>query len=148
MRRFGGLAAALAALASLLVGLAVLAAPTPAPQESHQPADSLVVSLRVIGPDGAPLWPEASHVLEAGNATALEPLLAGAADAGMVVETESYPGMGTYVRAIGEHRARGASGWLYEVERDGQVLRGDRAADAFGLAAGDTLVWRWSADGA
>lgn len=99
----------------------------------------------VVGPGGAVVLSAQPRVE---NATALSVLLAACEDAGIAVRTDRYPGMGTYVRAIAGHEARGASGWIYEVERGGATISGDRSADRFPLAPGDRLRWSWtSGDG-
>lgn len=97
----------------------------------------------IQGPEG-PLYAGTVQV-EAADATALGALQAAARAAGLAVETEEYPGMGTYVRSVGGHRAAGASGWLYEVRHDGRWSHGDRSAAHFPLAPGDAVRWTWTA---
>lgn len=62
---------------------------------------------------------------------------------GLAIETAEYP-MGTYVVAIGGHRASGPAGWVYEVLRDGAWLAGDRSAADFAVHPGETVRWRWT----
>ena len=95
----------------------------------------------VLGPDG-PLYHGHATVEDA---TALGALRAAAREAGLDVETEEYPGMGTYVRAVGPHRADGPSGWVYEVRHDGVWTYGDRSAAYAPLQPGDAVRWRWKA---
>lgn len=97
--------------------------------------------VEALGPDGR-LFLE-TVALE--DATALSALQAAAAAQGIALALEEYPGMGTYVRGIGGHRAEGASGWIYEVQRDGSWIGGDRSAAFFGLQKGDALRWSWTA---
>lgn len=98
--------------------------------------------VQVVGPEGALF--EGTVQVDARNATALGVLLAAAREAGLAVETEEYPGMGTYVRAVGGHRAAGASGWLYEVRQEGAWVHGDRSAAYAALAPGDAVRWTWT----
>lgn len=78
------------------------------------------------------------------EATALSALIAAADENELPLSVEEYPGMGTYVRAIGPYRAEGAMGWIYEVRRDGEWVSGDRSAAYFGLQKGDALRWTWT----
>lgn len=96
--------------------------------------------VRVVGPGGAALLERRVHV-EA--ATALSVLQEAARASDVAVETLEYPGMGTYVQAIGGHAATGASGWIYEIVRGGETIPGDRSAALRPLEAGDAVVWRW-----
>lgn len=97
-------------------------------------------AVEVVGPEGDLL----SARVRVENATALLALQAAAREAGVAVETQEYPGMGTYVVAIGGHRAEGGAGWVYEVRRDGEWRFGDRSAARFPLEPGDQVRWRWS----
>lgn len=94
----------------------------------------------VEGPEGI-LFHERVHVPAA---TALTALQAAASAQGFTLTLEEYPGMGTYVRAIGEHHATGATGWIYEVLRDGGWTSGDRSAERFALEKDDALRWSWT----
>lgn len=94
----------------------------------------------IVGPHGSLF----SGELQVENATALSVLLAAAERGGFEVELEEFPGMGAYVRAIGGHRAEGASGWVYEVWRDGAWASGDRSAAWHPLREGDALRWKWT----
>lgn len=97
-------------------------------------------AITAIGPDGA-LFDTRARVA---NATALAALRVAAEDAGHALTLEEYPGMGTYVRAIGEHVADGPYGWIYEVHRDGAWISGDRSAAHYPLQKGDALRWTWT----
>lgn len=119
-------------LALFLVGAAALGAWKT--QESLGDAGAFAVL--VVGPDGALF----DGRVEAANATALSLLLA----TGLDVERDDYPGMGTYVRSVGGFAASGASGWVYEVERDGAWLSGDRSAARFAVREGEALRWSWT----
>jgi len=93
-----------------------------------------------LGPEG-PLLDEA---VEVEDATVLRALEAAAARAGLALRLEEYPGMGTYVRSIGQWTAQGATGWVYEVERDGAWRSGDRSAEFYALEKGDAMRWTWT----
>lgn len=93
------------------------------------------------GPGNATLW---SGRVEIANATGLAVLQAAAKQAGLDVKTREYPGMGTYVYAVGAYEARGASGWIFEVDRGHGWEAGDRAADRVALHPGDAVRWRWT----
>lgn len=93
-----------------------------------------------VGPEGI-LFEERVHAPEA---TALSALQVAATAQGLALTLEEYPGMGTYVRAIGEHRATGANGWIYEVLREGEWTSGDRSAERFALEKDDALRWSWT----
>lgn len=97
----------------------------------------------IEGPDGILF----AGTVAVDEATALSVLEAAAGEAGLALETETYPGMGTYVRAVGEHRAHGPDGWVYEVRRDGAWTLGDRSAARYALEEGDAVRWRWTSDG-
>lgn len=94
----------------------------------------------IEGPDG-PLYAGTVHVADP---TALGALLAAAAEAGLEVERDDYGGMGTYIRSVGGHRAHGATGWVYEIRRDGEWIHGDRSAEYYALHEGDAVRWRWT----
>lgn len=94
----------------------------------------------VLGPQG-PLLDGTPSVPDA---TALAALLAAAAAEGIAVDLVEYPGMGTYVRAIAGIEARGTSGWIYEVQREGSWRSGDRSAAYYGLQKGDSIRWSWT----
>jgi predicted ribosomally synthesized peptide with SipW-like signal peptide len=97
------------------------------------------VHVEILGPQGA-LWNGAVRVE---NATALSVLDAAARAANLTVAREDYPGMGTYVRAIGPYAGHGASGWIYEISEGASWRSGDRAASAYPLAPGESVRWRW-----
>ena len=97
--------------------------------------------VQAIGPEGIVL--DATVQLE--DATALRALEVAAQGAGVALDLVRYPGMGVYVRAIAGHEAAGASGWIYEVERDGAWVSGDRSAELYPLQKGDALRWSWTA---
>lgn len=93
------------------------------------------------GPEGLVL----DETVRVENATVLRALEAAAAQAGLTIDVERYPGMGEYVRAIGPWRAAGASGWIYEVrEEDGSWTGGDRSAGLYALRGGAHVRWRWA----
>lgn len=95
--------------------------------------------VQVLGPDGALFDGE----VRLANATALSALEAAAREAGLEVRVQRYPGMGSYVRAVGPYKAEGAAGWVYEV-REGETWRGgDRSAEFYPLPAGAAVRWRW-----
>jgi hypothetical protein len=126
------LAVALLLLAALTGGAAAVVAWTQA-----GPGATGAFAVQVVGPGDASLFDGAVSVAEA---TALSALRA----TGLPLETREYPGMGTYVVAVSGIRASGASGWVYEVERDGATVSGDRTAAAFPLHKGDALRWHWT----
>ncbi len=134
--RSAKLAASLLLLA-LLVGGAGALAWWGARMEEGAPGVHEVI---VEGPDGL-LHAGPVHVADP---TALGALLAAAEAAGLEVDREDYAGMGTYVRAVGGHRAHGATGWIYDVRRDGEWIHGDRSAELFALREGDAVRWRWT----
>jgi len=105
------------------------------------PGESATYRVEVLGPEGA----LADVEVDVPEATALSALLAAAEREGLPVELSQYPGMGAYVRSIGGHEARGASGWVYEVLREGVWTSGDRSAERFPLQKGDALRWSWTA---
>jgi hypothetical protein len=98
--------------------------------------------VEVVGPEGVLF----QGTVRVENATALSALEAAAAHAGLGLKVQRYPGMGSYVRAIGPYEAAGASGWTYEVKRGDAWTTGDRSAEYFPLAPGDALRWRWTGD--
>lgn len=128
-----------ALLLALLGGAAALAA------WQHQPPGGAGEhAVEIIGPEG-PLF---SGVVEVEQATALSALVAAADAAGLALTLEEYPGMGTYVRAVGPYRAEGSSGWIYEVRPEGgEWILGDRSAALYPLQPGDAVRWRWTSDG-
>src|SRR5438552_18370944 len=91
------------------------------------PTGETVVDVTIVGPANATLF---SGTLLVADATALTALRAACEPAGLAIETQEYPGMGTYVRAIGGYRAHGAAGWLYEVRSGAgsDWATGDRSA--------------------
>lgn len=95
-----------------------------------------------IGPEGGTIL---NARVAVADATVLRALQAAAAPAGVALELVDYPGMGTYVRAIGGHAAGGATGWVYEVHREGAWLTGDRSAERYSLQKGDAVRWSWTA---
>lgn len=128
-------------VAALLLAISVAAAGAAyVSLRGGDPGASGTYGIDVIGPDGALFSGEV--VVE--NATALSVLLVAADRAGFDVELEDYPGMGTYVRAIGGHRAHGATGWVYEIWRDGAWTSGERSAAWQPLEEGDALRWKWT----
>lgn len=96
--------------------------------------------VEVVGPSGALFH----GTVAASNATAYSLLQRACARANLTIETQQYPGMGLYVRSVGGYAAHGASGWIYEVERDGTWVSGDRAADRYPVRAGEALRWSWT----
>lgn len=104
------------------------------------PGESAAYRVEAIGPDSA-LLNETAMVDEATVLTALQ---AAAQSRGVALELVDYAGMGTYVRAIGGVRATGATGWIYEVWRDGAWENGDRSAALFPLQKGDAVRWSWT----
>lgn len=105
------------------------------------PGETDAYRVEVNGPDGALL----NETVDVETATVLSALQAAAAKAGIDLELVDYAGMGTYVRAIDGIRAEGATGWIYEVERDGAWQSGDRSAEFFSLQKGDAVRWTWTA---
>lgn len=97
--------------------------------------------VQVVGPSGIVVLDTTVHV-EA--ATVLLVLRSAAEAEGVPLELVEYPGMGTYVRAIGGHRAAAATGWIYEVQRDGAWISGDQSAAYFALHNGDATRWTWT----
>lgn len=104
------------------------------------PGDTAAYRVVVVGPEGELL----NATAQVENATALSALQVAAGDAGLALVLEEYPGMGTYVRAIGGHRATGASGWVYHVLGDATWVAGDRSAASYPLQAGETVRWSWT----
>jgi len=127
-----------AILAAVLLGTGAVAAWGFSQQRV---GDAGEFEVEAVGPEG-PLFLETVRLEDA---TALSALQAAASARGLGLDLEEYPGMGTYVRGVGEHRAEGATGWIYEVERDGAWISGDRSAEFFGLQKGDALRWSWTA---
>lgn len=97
--------------------------------------------VEALGPEGVVL----AENVTVSNATVLRALDAAAARAGLTLDLVRYPGMGTYVRAIGPWEAGGPAGWVYEVHRDGAWRSGDRSAELFALQKGDAVRWSWTA---
>ena len=104
------------------------------------PGETAFYRVEVIGPEGGIL----DETVQVEAATVLTALEAAAARAGLDLALVEYPGMGTYVRAIGPHEARGATGWIYEVHRDGVWQNGDRSAAFYALQKGDSVRWTWT----
>lgn len=124
-------------LLALLVGgagaFAVLAQPKPGASGAHR---VVIVGARGTLFDGE---------VDVAQATALSALQAAAARAGLAVDLVEYPGMGAYVRAIGNETARDASGWVFDVSDErGEWSMADRGAGATPLYAGQAVRWRWS----
>lgn len=103
------------------------------------PGETDAYRVEAIGPSNI-LINETVHV-EA--ATVLTSLQAAAAQSGLELDLVEYAGMGTYVRAIGGIRAEGATGWIYEVQREGAWENGDRSAAFYALQKGDAVRWSW-----
>lgn len=131
-----------AGLLALLVGGSVALA---AWQLAPAVGDAAPHRVEIVGPDGVALF-EGDVQVE--SASALTLLRAAADKAGLTLEIEEYPGMGAYVRAVGPHRASGPSGWIYEVEKEGRWVGGDRSAAHYPLAEGEALRWKWVGEGA
>lgn len=103
---------------------------------TETPPAGAQVRVSIVGPDG-PLF---NGTIRVANATALSALQAAAREANLTLGVQEYPGMGTYVSAIGPYAAHGASGWIYEV--DGAP--GDRSASRAPVHDGDVVAWRWT----
>lgn len=131
------------AVATSLLALLVGGAGAYALLADRAPGAAGAYLVSVEGPRGVLLF-EGSVDVE--GATALSVLQAAAQEAGLALELEEYPGMGTYVRAIGPYRATGGSGWVYEVRAQGADAwaSGDRSAELYDLRPGDALRWRWT----
>lgn len=123
-------------LAALLAGAGALAWWS----QASGPGDTDRYAVEIVGPGGALF--EGTVSVE--NATALSALQAAAREAGLEVDLEEYPGMGTYVRAVGPHRAGGPSGWVYQVRVEGEWVSGDRSAADRPLRSGEALRWSWT----
>lgn len=104
------------------------------------PGESAAYRVEALGPEGAIL----DEVVAVDDATVLGALLAAAERRGLEVRVDRYPGMGAYVRAIDGVEAAGASGWIYEVQREGAWQNGDRSAELYSLQKGDSVRWRWT----
>lgn len=104
------------------------------------PGDTSEYRVEVVGPSGT-LMDERVAVEDA---TVLRALQAAAEQRNVTLRVETYPGMGTYVRAIAGVEAEGASGWIYEVNRGGAWRNGDRSAELFALQKGDSVRWTWT----
>lgn len=130
------LAASILVLVLALGGAAALAA-----WGAHRAAgDDDVYRVEAIGPDGVVL----DETVEVADATVLSALQAAAQARGVALDLVRYPGMGTYVRAIAGFEAHGASGWIYEVHREGAWHSGDRSSEAYALQKGDSVRWTWT----
>lgn len=127
---------ALSLLGALLGGAGALAWWS----QSAVQGDSAAFAVEIVGPDGVLF----EGTVQVENATALSALQAAAARAGLELTLEEYPGMGTYVRAIGPHRAAGPTGWVYEVREESGWVSGDRSAAHRPLRAGEALRWSWT----
>ncbi len=102
--------------------------------------------IAIVAPDGSTLF---EGVVTVENATALSVLQAAARAGGFALELEDFGGMGTYVRAIGPHRAEGASGWVYEIRGpDDTWTSGDRSAAFKPISQGGEVRWSWTESGA
>lgn len=130
-------AALLALTALLLAGLALAA-------QAWRLDDAALgageVGVRVVGPEGS-LY-DGTVNLE--NGTAHSALVEASRQGGFEVTTKRYPGLGLYVESIGGYRASGSAGWTYAVEREGETVEGDRAADRFPVAPGERVHWTWT----
>lgn len=124
----------------ILLGLVAGGAALAAWAHAGPAAQAGTFAVEVLGPPGR-LY---QGNVTVADATALSVLRAACERAGLAIETEEYPGMGTYVRAIGGYRASGSSGWVYEVQRDGTWASGDRSAASYHLRVGDALQWAWT----
>lgn len=109
--------------------------------QQQRVGDTAEYDVSAHGPDNEVLFDERVHVP---GATALSALQVAASRHGLVLALEEYPGIGTYVRAIGDHRAGGASGWVYEVLREDTWISGDRSADRYALQKDDAVRWSWT----
>lgn len=130
------LALSLIALAFVLAGAGALAAWG----MQRVPGETAAYRVEAIGPGGALL----DEVVQVENGTALRALEAAAQARGLALSLAVYPGMGTYVRAIGGYEASGSTGWVYEVHRDGSWESGDRSAELYPLQKGDSVRWSWT----
>lgn len=106
-------------------------------QDSTAADDAGAHTVLVVGPEGARLH---DGMVSVASATALSLLQA----TGLSVELATYPGVGSYVRAIDGHAARGGAGWIYETSTGEGWLPGDRSAGERAMASGEALAWRWS----
>lgn len=104
------------------------------------PGEDAAYRVEAIGPDGILL----DETVEVADATVLRALQVAADRRGVLLSLVEYPGMGTYVRAIDGIEARGASGWIYEVQRAGAWTSGDRSAEFYALQKGDSVRWSWT----
>lgn len=102
--------------------------------------DSATYAVEAIGPDG----PVLHATVRVDDATVLRALQAAAHAQKIPLRLEQYPGMGTYVRSIAGHEARGATGWIYEVQHEGAWTSGDRSAEFYPLQKGDSVRWTWT----
>lgn len=112
------------------------------PLDVEESAGEGAVAVSVTGP--------AREVIFGGSVAIEDPsaysVLVAASEAGSFeVRTREYPGLGLYVESVAGHDAQGSSGWVYEVLRDGEWASGDRAADRFTVAPGESVRWFWSA---
>lgn len=125
----------------LALALAALGGVAAWSAQQARAGDSSSYDVTVVGPGGTLLLEARVRVPDA---TALAALEVAAREAGIAIEREEYPGMGTYVRAIGGHRAEGATGWVYLIHREGEWLSGDRSAASYPLQKGDAVRWSWT----
>ncbi|MGB0653613.1 MAG: hypothetical protein ACPGQL_10485 [Thermoplasmatota archaeon] len=129
--------ALLAATGGLLWALADDGATGPAGASRH--------SVTVSGP-GDEMW--FNGTIDLANGTALDALLAVAADQAWSVDTEAYAfgDCGTYVVAVRGERAHGSQGWIFEVwDADDQAWQwATRGASCWYLEPEQAVRWRWS----
>lgn len=130
----------LAAAVALLVA-SVGAAATAYVAWTPDAGESGAYAIKIEGPDGGVIFDGVAH---AENATVLTLLEAAAELGSFALVIDAYPGMGAYVRSIDGHEAHGASGWVYEIQRDGAWQNGDRSAAHQPLREGDAVRWRWT----
>lgn len=105
--------------------------------------DAVVAHVQVQGPDGTLFEGEVSA------ATALEALQEAGRRGGfeVVVETHGAFGggcRGAYVVQVGDHRAGGGSGWVYDVQREDGWMRPVHSAACQALEEGQRVRWSWS----
>lgn len=107
---------------------------------ARETGDGATYRVEAIGPSGVLL----DESVRVEDATVLRALQAAADARDVALGLVEYPGMGTYVRSIGGFEASGASGWIYEVHRDGAWENGDRSAEFYALQKGDSVRWTWT----
>lgn len=80
------------------------------------------------------------------DATALRALLAAGSQGGFSVQVQGQ-GETAFVVAVAGQRNQGASGWCFEVLREGAWLRPPVSSARFDLRDGDAVRWYWGAGG-